>query len=104
VLLPRKPGHTRTSVLLGLYGLQLASAVQLDGSPRDVSGVRRQGVLSIAFFLFGIARSWQLVGARDLSLASTVATVIHRPASENTSPEEGDQAASRSLAAKQDDP
>lgn len=71
-------------VLLGLYGLQLASAVQLDGSPRNVSGVSRQGVLSIAFFLFGIARSWQLVGARDLSLASTVATVIHRPASENT--------------------
>jgi hypothetical protein len=91
-------------VLLGLYGLQLASAVQLDGSPRDVSGVRRQGVLAIAFFLFGIARSWQLVGARDLSLASTVATVIHRPASENTSGEEGDQAASTSLPAKWDDP
>jgi hypothetical protein len=69
-------------VLLGLYGLQLASAVQLAGSPHNVSGVRRQGVLSIAFFPFGIARSWQLVGARDLSLASTVATVIHRPASE----------------------
>src|SRR5207302_1070487 len=80
------------AILFALYGLQLASAVQLDGSPRSVSGVSRQGVLLIAFFLFGIARSWQLVGARDFSLASTVAAVIHRPASESARPDEGDQA------------
>jgi hypothetical protein len=92
------------AILIGLYGLQLASAVQLDGSPRSVSGVSRQGVLLIAFFLFGIARSWQLVGARDFSLASTVAAVIHRPASESTRPEEGDQAANANPAASKDDP
>jgi hypothetical protein len=78
--------------------------VQLDGSPRSVSGVSRQGVLLIAFFLFGIARSWQLVGARDFSLASTVAAVIHRPASASTRPEEGDQAAKASPAASKDKP
>jgi hypothetical protein len=100
-----RPGDISMLVLLlSLFGLQLASAVQLDGSPRNVGGTSRQGVLSIAFFLFGIARSWQLVGARDLSLASTVATVIHRPASENTSLEEGGQAARTSLGTKQDDP
>lgn len=92
------------AILLALYGLQLASAVQLDGSPRSVSGVSRQGVLSIAFFVFAIARSWQLVGARDFSLASTVAAVIHRAASESTRPEEGDQPAVASPAADQDDP
>jgi hypothetical protein len=60
--------------------LQLANAVQLNGSPRDVTGVARQGGLAILFFVFGIARSWQLVGARNVSLASTVIAVIQRPA------------------------
>jgi hypothetical protein len=91
------------AILLSLYGLQLASAVELDGSPGSVSGVSRQGVLLIAFFLFGIARSWQLVGARDFSLASTVAAVIHRPASASTRPEEGEQAAKASPAPSKDD-
>jgi hypothetical protein len=58
----------------------------------------------IGFFLFGIARSWQLVGARDFSLASTVAAAIHRPASESTRPQEGDQAAIAGPARDQDDP
>ena len=92
------------AILLAVYGLQLAAAVQLDGSPRSVSGISRLGALSIAFFLFGIARSWQLVGARDFSLASTVATVIHRPASESTRPEDaGEQTPKAHPAATEDD-
>ena len=70
-------------VLLVLYGLQLASAIQKAGSPRNVSDVGDQGALLVGFFLFGIARSWQLVGARDTTLTSTVAALIHRPASES---------------------
>jgi hypothetical protein len=92
------------AILLLLYGLQLTSAVQLNGSPHNFSGVSRQGALSIAFFAFAIARSWQLVGARDLSLASTVAAGIHRPASKSTRPKEGDQADKASPAANPDDP
>jgi hypothetical protein len=92
------------AILFALYGLQLANAAQLDGSPRSVSAVSRQGALLIAFFIFGIARSWQLVGARDFSLATTAAAVIHRPASGNRRPEKGDQAAPASPAANQDDP
>jgi hypothetical protein len=91
------------AILLALYALQLAAAVQLDGSPRSVSGISRLGALSIAFFLFGIARSWQLVGARDFSLASTVATVIHRPASESTCPDVGEQTPKAHPAASEDD-
>jgi hypothetical protein len=67
------------AILLVLYALQLANAGQLDGGPRDVAGISRQGGLAILFFLFGIARSWQLVGARNVSLASTVTAVIQRP-------------------------
>jgi len=68
------------ALILVLYVLQLANAVKLDGAPHDVSGISRQGGLAILFFLFGIARSWQLVGARNVSLASTVTAVIQRPA------------------------
>jgi hypothetical protein len=78
-------------ILLGLYGLQLAGAIQLDGSPHDVSDISNQGVLLIGFFIFGIARSWQLVGARNISLTSTVAALIHRTASESVRREEGGQ-------------
>lgn len=65
-------------VLLVLYGLQLANAVQLEHAPHKISLIVNQGVLSVLFFLFGIARSWQLVGARDFGLLATMASMIHR--------------------------
>ena len=37
-------------------------------------------VLAVAFFLFGIARAWQLVGAREFGLVGAVASMIHRAA------------------------
>jgi len=56
------------------------------------------------FFVFGIARSWQLVGARDVGLASTVTAVVHRPASRGQPPARGDQEGKAIQAASQDDP
>jgi len=91
-------------ILLVLYGLQLASALQLDGSPRKVSDIGRLGALLIGFFLFGIARSWQLVGARDTSLTSTVSALIHRSASESLRREEDERARRSNPAADQDNP
>ena len=41
----RRGDVSMLAILFALYGLQLASAVQLDGSPRSISGVSRQGVL-----------------------------------------------------------
>jgi hypothetical protein len=67
-------------ILLVLYGLQLANALQLEHTPHKVGLVSNQGVLAVLFFLFGIARSWQLVGAREFGLVTTVASMIHRPA------------------------
>jgi hypothetical protein len=92
------------AILLILYGLQLANAAQLEGSPRSVSLISRQGGLAILFFLFGIARSWQLVGARNITLASTVTTVIHRPAGQNQSTAQGHHEGKASPTANQDDP
>lgn len=69
-------------IMLVLYGLQLANAIKLGAARHDVNGVNNQGLLAIAFFLFGIARAWQLVGAREFSLVSTLAAMIHRTGGE----------------------
>jgi multidrug transporter EmrE-like cation transporter len=60
---------------LALYGLQLANGIALAGSPRDAGHISSEGGLSIAFFVYAIARAWQLVGARDSSLLPTVAAL-----------------------------
>ena len=77
--------------LLVLYGLQLANAIKLQAVPRDVSRVSDQGVLAIAFFLFRIARAWQLVGAREFNVLSAVTAMIHRPGSEGLHRAGGEQ-------------
>jgi hypothetical protein len=100
----RRTDVSMLAILLALYALQLAGALQLDGSPRDVSAVTRQGALLIAFFLFGIARSWQLLGARDITLTSTVAAVIHKSVTESLRREEDEQARKARPTPDQDDP
>lgn len=60
-------------ILLILYGLQLANGIALSNAPDDLSDLTSLGGLAIAFFLFAITRAWQLVGAWDMSLLSTIA-------------------------------
>ncbi len=60
-------------VLLVLYGLELVNGFQLNGSARHLGTLNNQALLAIGFFLFAIARAWQIVGARSTSLLSTVA-------------------------------
>jgi hypothetical protein len=88
------------ATLFVLYGLQLANAVQLDGTPRSVSAIDRQGGLAILFFLFAIARSWRLVGARSIGLAQTVSTAIQRAYSENRARGPDDAASSKEAQGK----
>jgi hypothetical protein len=78
-------------LLLVLYGLQLANALRLEQEPHRVSLVVNQGELAVCFFLFGIARAWQLVGARDFGLVSAVASMIHRPADDGPHHAGGDR-------------
>jgi hypothetical protein len=70
------------AVLFVLYGLQLINAVQLEGPARGAGGIDRQGGLAILFFIFAIVRSWQLVGARTIGLATTLSAAIQRPPSQ----------------------
>jgi hypothetical protein len=52
--------------------------VQLNASPRDLNQVSNLGTLAIFFYLFAVARAWQLVGARDTGLLSRVAEMAQR--------------------------
>ena len=67
------------AILIVLYALELAYGVQLDASPRDLNQVSNLGTLAIFFYLFAVARAWQLVGARDTGLLSRVAEMAQRP-------------------------
>ena len=87
----RRGDATMFLIMLVLYGLQLANGIKLGAAPHDVNAVDNQGVLAIGFFLFGIARAWQLVGARDFNLMSTMAAMIHRPGGAGLHPADGEQ-------------
>ena len=95
---------TMLVALFVLYGLQLANGIQLNDSPRNLGDVSNQGVLSIIFFLFAIARAWQLVGARDTGLLSAVAGIAQRPGTRAAHHTESDQAGQAGPAGSRDDP
>jgi hypothetical protein len=90
--------------LVILHALQLANGIQLEASVSAVSAVDNQGVLLIIFFLFAIARAWQLVGARDTRLMSTVAEMAHRQVSHGVDVSAGDEATEAGRARNGDDP
>jgi len=97
IVLYRERGKVRRGdammflIMLVLYGLQLANAIRLDAAPHDVSAISDQGLLAIGFFLFGIARAWQLVGAREFNLAATLVEMIRRPGGEGLRTADGEQ-------------
>lgn len=64
---------------------------QLERTPQRVGLVVNQGELAVGFFLFGIARSWQLVGAREFGLVTTMASMIHRAGDNGPHRADGDQ-------------
>ena len=74
-----RPGQVVVlAILVVLYGLQLACAIVLEASPKDVNQVSNLGTLAIIFYIFAIGRAWQLVGARDTGLLSRFAEAVQR--------------------------
>jgi len=63
-----------------LYALELANGIALQGSPHDLSILGNQGGLTIGFFVFAIARAWELVGATGSNLVTTVAGLAYNVA------------------------
>jgi hypothetical protein len=78
---PGRAGHVIVLVvLLTLYALQLANGIALDQAPGSMGRLSSQCALSIMFFVFAIARAWELTGARDRHLLPVIAGAVTPPA------------------------
>jgi len=66
----RQVGRLGVQALVFVY--EVVVGIQLARSPHDVGLVRIVCTLMIVLFLVGIARAWQLIGARDTGLLSEV--------------------------------
>ena len=75
-------GRARKMRLLALqaavFVAQVVPAVQLAQDPHDDSAIRSLAVLTVVFFLIGMARAWQLIGGRDTSLLHVVRTAVRQ--------------------------
>ena len=71
--------HRKLRLIAGqslVFALQLSAGVQLAGDPRDSGAVRNLAMLTVVLFLVGIARAWQLIGARDSGLVRAVGEAV----------------------------
>jgi hypothetical protein len=69
-----------------LYALELANGIVLQGPGQHLSQIGNQGGLAIGFFVFAIARAWELVGATGSSLIGTVAGLAYGAATHRETP------------------
>jgi hypothetical protein len=82
---PIRPGSFVPLLIpLVLYALQLVNGIGIETSPGDPRRITSQAVLSIVFFVFAIARSWQLVGVRDAELIHALAELTRRRSGPDT--------------------
>ena len=58
----------RIAVQGAVFAYQIVVGFQISNTPHDRSGVGTLAVLVIVMALIGIARAWQLIGAREISL------------------------------------
>jgi hypothetical protein len=83
IVLARTPGErhrlrqARTLVTqAAVFVLQLLVGLRLDRQPHDVSNIRSLAVLTVVFFVVGIGRAWQLIGARETGLLHVIGGVL----------------------------
>lgn len=77
-----------------LYALELVNGIALQGPGRHLGDLSHQGGLMIGFFVFAIARAWELVGATGTNLVATVAGLAYGAARREEPEAEPDQAGS----------
>jgi hypothetical protein len=83
VVLARTPaeGHRLRQVRMlvtqaAVFVLQLLVGLRVDSHPHNVSNIRSLAVLTVVFFVVGIGRAWQLIGARETGLLHVVGNVL----------------------------
>jgi hypothetical protein len=72
------PSGSRTTELArivvqgAVFAYEIVVGFQVAGTTGDQGGVETLAILVVVMFLIGMARSWQLLGARDVSLLNLV--------------------------------
>jgi hypothetical protein len=88
----RRPQLSLIVLLLVAFGIELAYGIELIVHPHHASAVGGVGDVLIASLLIGIARAWELVGAWDTGIFSSIAVLIGhesvnaRPAEDGPTP------------------
>jgi hypothetical protein len=72
----RRRQFLRLAVQAAVFAYSAVVGFELAHRPHDVGLERTVCVLIVVLFLVGIARAWQLIGARDVSLVSEVARTV----------------------------
>ncbi len=58
-------------IVAAVYTTELSIGVSLNGATDDVSRLRALSGLMLALYAVGLLRTWELLGARNLSLRDT---------------------------------
>jgi hypothetical protein len=61
-----------------VYGFQLRYGITLKNTPDDLSALRTSAGLMLGLYAIGVARSWELLGARDFGLLDVIRPKRHR--------------------------
>jgi hypothetical protein len=76
--LQRRPQIVLITVLLLMFGFELAYGITLIVNPGRTSHVATIGYVLIASLLIGIARAWELVGGWNSGIGSSIAVLTGR--------------------------
>ena len=66
-------------LLLLIFGTELIAGIVLLGRPASSASAQMVGYALVASVLLGVARAWELVGARDTGLLASITTLAGRP-------------------------
>ena len=72
----RRAQMRRLAIQVGLFAYQVVIGILLHHATHGRPDVTTLAVLTIVLFLVGIARAWQLIGARDTSLLAEVGATL----------------------------
>jgi hypothetical protein len=67
------------ALLLLIFGTELIAGIVLVGRPDSSASTELIGYALVASVLVGVARAWELVGARDTGLLASITTLAGRP-------------------------
>jgi hypothetical protein len=65
--------------LLLIFGTELIAGIVLVGRPDSSTSAQLIGYALVASLLVGVARAWELVGARDTGLITSITMLAGRP-------------------------